>query len=195
MPCQKTKSSGSPLSDRADDVEIIQGIFTQNEKILAKFYKKYHSSLFRFVHRRITDVGAAEELVQDVLFDFIESVRSFRGSSSIKTYLFSIARNKVIDHFRKKQVKQILFSALPSGIVETVATVFNEDLEKKELEQRIQRTLKTLPNDYAVILRLKYIEGAKVIRIAELFCLSLKATESLLFRARKAFTKAFRLTI
>jgi len=48
-----------------------------------------------------------------------------------------------------------------------------------------------LPNDYQFVLRLKYIEGERVNNIAKKLSLGFKATESLLFRARKAFIKVF----
>jgi len=48
-----------------------------------------------------------------------------------------------------------------------------------------------LPNDYQVILRLKYMEGIKIKEIAGILKMNFKATESLLFRARKNFIKIF----
>ena len=62
-----------------------------------------------------------------------------------------------------------------------------DTLDQKYLEKKIERILKDLPNDYALVIRLKYKEGYKVAEIARKIRLSTKATESLLFRARKAF--------
>ena len=134
----------------------------------------------------------AEELTQDSFLDFIEGLRNFRGESSLKTYLFSIARFKVIDHIKKKKIKKILFSALPKSVVENLASVFIDDqIEQKELAQRIERVISSLPNDYHLILRLKYMDGRRVQEIARRFALTFKATESLLYRARQAFIKTY----
>jgi len=106
--------------------------------------------------------------------------------------LFSIARHKIVDQIRKKKIKNILFSKLPSYIVESLKVVFiDEEIDKKELRKKIFKILESLPNDYQVILRLKYIEGINVSEIAEKLKMKFKATESLLFRARKSFTKVF----
>ncbi|MDO9027577.1 MAG: RNA polymerase sigma factor, partial [Candidatus Roizmanbacteria bacterium] len=115
-----------------------------------------------------------------------------RFQSSIKTFLFSIARHKIVDQIRKKKIEKILFSRLPSYIVESLKVVFiDEEIDKRELREKIKKILESLPNDYHVILRLKYIEGTKVSEIAEKLKMKFKATESLLFRARKSFIKVF----
>ncbi|MBI4008694.1 RNA polymerase sigma factor [Candidatus Roizmanbacteria bacterium] len=171
---------------------VINNIIHRDEKSLLLVYKKYHKSIFNFVNRKLNDYHLAEEITQDVFLDFIEALRDFHFQCSIKTFLFSIAKNKAIDHIRKKKIKKILFSALPSYFVEGLKTIFIDDeIEKKELTKKIKKTFDLLPNDYQFVLRLKYIEGEKVNSISEKLSIGFKATESLLFRARKAFVKVF----
>jgi DNA-directed RNA polymerase specialized sigma24 family protein len=89
----------------------------------------------------------------------------------------------------------VLFSALPAHIVENIAPVLMDDeIERKELMNKISGVLDDLPHDYQVVLRLKYVEGEKVKTISEKLKLPFKATESLIFRARKAFVKLFNTT-
>lgn len=81
---------------------------------------------------------------------------------------------------------------MPAYILEGLtAVVFDDGLEKKELSTKIKHVFDHLPNDYKMVLRLKYIEGAKVKTIANKLSLGFKATESLIYRARKAFIKVF----
>lgn len=172
--------------------ELINKIINKDERVLLDIYRGYHKPLLNFVNRQIKDKYTAEEIIQDTFLDFIEGLRDFHFQSSIKTFLFSIARNKTIDYMRKKKLKKILFSTLPPYFVESLKTVFIDDtIEKKELSTKIKKTLEKLPNDYRFVLRLKYIEGEKVDIISQKLNLKFKATESLLFRARKAFVKLF----
>ena len=174
------------------DKDIIFGILRNDETVLRCFYDLNQKSLFRFIHRQIKDTYIVEEIVQDVFLDFIERLRFFREESTLKTLLFSIARNKVVDHIRKKKIKKILFSAIPSFILDTLSPVFlNDEIEKQELVNKIDRTFKAIPHDYRLILRLKYIEEVRVTEIAKQLSISFKAAESMLFRARKAFIKAY----
>ena len=89
-------------------------------------------------------------------------------------------------------MKDVLFSKLPAFIVESLKIVFiDEEIDKKELKAKISKVLNGLPNDYRLILRLKYVEGIKIREISTKLKMNFKATESLLFRARKNFIKVF----
>lgn len=173
----------------------VQKIIAGDEKTLFIFYKTHHVSLCNFIYKRIGNRDVAEELTQDTFMDFIEGLRNFRGISSIKTYLYSIARFKAIDYIKKKKVRNIFFSSLPAQLVENIMAVFiDDDIEKTEVAEKIKNVIYRLPNDYQLVLRLKYMDGKKVQDIANALTLSFKATESLLFRARKAFIKTFHST-
>lgn len=174
------------------DRKLVERIINRDEKTLLFIYKKYQPLIFNFIRLQINDPHLAEELTQDIFLDFIEALRDFRFQSSLKTFLFSIAKHKVIDVIRKKKIQKIIFSHLPTYIVEGLKTVFiDEEIDRRELKQKINKVFSCLPNDYQLILRLKYIEGIKVGEIAKKLKIKFKATESLLFRARKAFVKVF----
>lgn len=175
-----------------NEEKIVRQIIKRDEKTLLSFYRTHHLTVLRFIHKQVGQKDVAEELTQDSFLDFIEGLRNFRGESSLKTYLFSIARFKIIDYIKKKKIKKILFSALPKSIVENMASVFIDDqIEQKELAQKIEKVINLLPNDYHLILRLKYMDGKRVQEIARRLALTFKATESLLYRARRAFIKTY----
>jgi RNA polymerase sigma-70 factor (ECF subfamily) len=176
-----------------EERELLEKIIKKDEKALFFVYKKYQPSIFKFVRSQINNYQLAEELTQDIFIDFIEALRDFRFQSSIKTFLFSIAKHKVVDQIRKKKIKNILFSRIPSFIVESLKVVFiDEEIDKKELETKISKVIDSLPNDYQLILRLRYIDGIRIKEISEKLKMNFKATESLLFRARKSFVKVFK---
>lgn len=179
-----------PINEQ--DKKIIKKIIEKDERTIALIYNQYKKSIFNFVNKQLNNTLAAEELTQDIFFDFIENLRDFRGDSSLKTFLFSIARYKVIDVIRKKKIKRIFFCHLPNSLIENIsAFILDDEIEKKELKEKIKKAFDKLPNDYQVILRLKYVNGERVRKISEKLTLTFKATESLLFRARRAFTKVF----
>ena len=171
----------------ARDKDILDRLLKKDEEALREFYNLYKDSLLQYLQRSLNNEDA-EEVLQDAFIHTLDALRNFRGQSSLKTFLYSIAKRKAIDKLRKKSIKRLLFSHFPEKIVDSLATVFMKDtLDQKYLEKKIERILKDLPNDYALVIRLKYKEGYKVAEIARKIRLSTKATESLLFRARKAF--------
>ncbi|CAN5219309.1 RNA polymerase sigma factor [soil metagenome] len=174
------------------DQELVQKLTQGDEKALFELYNTYKKPLFQFIYKRLRDSALTEEILQDVFINSLESLRDFRFQSSVKTFIYTIARNKIIDHIRRKKIKKVLFSTLPSYIVESLTQVdFNEEIEKKELQEKLEQTFSELPHEYQVILRLKYIEDKSVEFIAETLVKTFKSTESLLFRARKAFIKTY----
>jgi RNA polymerase sigma-70 factor (ECF subfamily) len=181
---------------KINEVEIVQRMIKKDEKALRIFYNQYYKQVFNFVYQKTKKYHLTEELTQDTFIDFLDALRDFRYQSSLKTFLFSIAKNKTIDFMRKKKIKTLIFSMLPSYVVEGLKVVLmDEEIEKKELTKKIAHVFEKLPNDYRKILRQKYIEEIKVDQIAVDFKLGFKATESLLFRARRAFVKIFNATV
>jgi len=170
--------------------KLMEKIINRDERAFFEFYQANKNSLFNFVYRRIQNKEDAEEITQDSFLAFIEELRDFRGQSSLKTFLFSIAKHKTISKLRKKKIKKILFSYLPKNLIESaVSVLLDDELDRQFLIKKIDKIFRRLPNDYALVLRLKYKEGYPVIEIAKKLKLSFSATESLLFRARQAFIK------
>jgi RNA polymerase sigma-70 factor, ECF subfamily len=177
-----------------DEIKTIDNILAGNQETIFSFYMENKKKLIVFLCRNL-ETEDAEEVLQDSFVAFFEALRSFRGNCSLKTFLYSIAKRKMIDLIRKKKIKKILFSALPSRVVESVSAVFFDDeMDKRFIRERMESILNQLPHDYAVILRLKYWKGYKVFAIAKKLRISFKSAESILFRARKAFIKLYQET-
>jgi RNA polymerase sigma factor (sigma-70 family) len=74
----------------------------QNERIAA-IVSKQRSQLLAFVRRQIGDALDAEEIVQDVFFELTEAYRLTRPIEHMAGWLMRVARNRVIDRFRKRR--------------------------------------------------------------------------------------------
>lgn len=176
------------MKDKKLHTKIISG----NQQAVVEFYNTTKNNLYRYVLANITNISDAEEVLQDAYISFFEALRDFHGDSSLKTYLYAITKRKICDYIRKKRVKSILFARFNQKMLEEIAGVFLDDhFDKKEIQIQIKKVLSCLPNDYAKIIKLKYIEGRAVLEIAQKLGLSFKATESMLYRARMAFIKNY----
>ncbi|MGI5840928.1 MAG: RNA polymerase sigma factor [Patescibacteria group bacterium] len=159
---------------------------------MKKFYKKYYKSIKSFVLKRVDDEGVAEELVNDILYSGMKSLVTYQGNGSEFSWLCGIAKHKIVDYYRKKKIKTILFSSSP--VFEEVADAAlspERDCLKNELVDEIEATLGEINEGYKKILRLKYIDGLKVKEIAKVLKVSGKAVESKLIRAKKSFRLAW----
>lgn len=155
---------------------------------MENFYKKYYFSIKKFVSQKIDDENVIEELTNDILMAGMNSLVNFNGKSSEFSWLCGIAKHKIIDYYRKKKLKTILFSAMPEfEEIADKALTPERDCLKNELKKEIEKTFAEIKEDYKKIIRLKYIDGFKISDIARTLKISIKATESMLIRAKSKF--------
>ena len=174
------------------DTELVDLLLQKNDSALAELVYRYEKKLLNFVFKKLRSHETAQEIVQDVFIELFDALRSYKKTASLKTYLFTIAQYKSIDFIRKKKLKRVLFSAIPPHILERLKTILIDDeIDKKELGQKIDKVFGILPNDYGLVIRLKYMDGYRIKEIAKKLSLSSKAAESLLYRARKAFVTLY----
>jgi RNA polymerase sigma-70 factor (TIGR02943 family) len=64
--------------------------------------EKYADQLYTYTYVRINDTGMAEDIVQETYLSAWKNRDSYKGEASEKNWLFSICKNKIIDHYRKK---------------------------------------------------------------------------------------------
>jgi RNA polymerase sigma-70 factor (ECF subfamily) len=65
--------------------------------------EQYGDILFRFALQRLKDTSIAEQLVQETFLAAMRAKDRFKGQSSEKTWLFSILKHKIIDHYRRRK--------------------------------------------------------------------------------------------
>jgi RNA polymerase sigma factor (sigma-70 family) len=65
--------------------------------------KKERRRLFNFIRQRVPDKEDAEDILQDVFFQFITAYKQIESLEKTTSWLFRVARNKIIDKYRKKK--------------------------------------------------------------------------------------------
>ncbi|MBS4209717.1 RNA polymerase sigma factor SigX [Bacillus sp. FJAT-50079] len=73
------------------------------DSVFREIYEEHHQDLFQFLFYMVKSREEAEDLVQEVYIRIMKAYHTFEGRSSKKTWLFSIAKNVAIDHFRKQK--------------------------------------------------------------------------------------------
>jgi RNA polymerase sigma-70 factor, ECF subfamily len=153
-----------------------------NKTELRQFYQETVGKLKIWVGSRVDDPRDVEEIVQDAYWSFVDSLPLFRGGSSLWTFLVSIAKHEVADYWRKKYAKKAILT------VPFVDQVYTEKLYSSAVTaSEIENIYQQLLLEERLILVMKYEEGLGLMEIAGKLGISVKAAESRLFRARKAF--------
>lgn len=79
----------------------------QNQR-LTEVIARERGRLGSFIRRRVPDLGEAEDILQDVLFELMEAWRLPEPIEQVGAWLFQVARNRIIDRFRKKREAPLL---------------------------------------------------------------------------------------
>lgn len=179
----------SYLNEKRIVSEILQG----QEKTLRFFYHHFKPSIATYIRKKIATPEDIEEILQDTLLATLEALRDFSFKSSLFTFMCSIANHKIIDFYRKKRIKNIVFSKL-ADVEPILSTLLGPEnsFDEEMLRQKIRNTFTQLSPKYTIILKLKYVYGYSVEEIAQKLSISFKSAESQLFRARKAFVIVFK---
>lgn len=177
---------------RRSERELVRRILNGESGAVEEIHKKYFPKIANFVFGKIDNLFDAQEVIQDIFVSAVDCLPTFNFKSSFFTWLYAIAKHEVVDYYRKKKIKAILFSRLP--ILETLASKAlapEEELIEKEIKTQIAYVFSRLREGYRRILRLRYLQGYSVAQIADILGVSYKAVESRLTRARLAFREVW----
>lgn len=75
-----------------------------------KWLSLYGNLLYQYVLPRVNDRVIAEDLVQETFLSALKGLDGYKGEASEKNWLFTILKNKIIDHYRKKATEQAVMS-------------------------------------------------------------------------------------
>lgn len=95
-----------------------------------KWIDLYSDYLFNYTITRVNDREIAKDLVQDTFFAGLKSMKNFKGEASERTWLISILKRKIIDHYRKINSKK--------GKAEIRMSYISDDQEGDWIEERVE---------------------------------------------------------
>lgn len=164
-----------------------------------KWIDLYSDYLFNYTITRVSDREIAQDLVQETFLAGLKSMKNFKGEASERTWLISILKRKIIDHYRKINSKKgkaevrINYNDAESEgdwLEERVADPFDktaeDTLQNNELGDAIHDCLGKLPQKQADVFKMKTILNYET----EAICNELNITASnlwvIIHRARTA---------
>lgn len=136
--------------------------------------------VYAYLLRRCSDRTLAEELTADTFVAALASYRADRPPVADVSWLFGIARHKLVDHWRRQEREQRRLRLVAGRLDDDV---WDEDLDRSVAES----VLAELPAHYRAVITLRYLDDQSIGTMAELLGRSVRSTESLLARARREF--------
>jgi RNA polymerase sigma-70 factor (ECF subfamily) len=153
----------------------------------------YHGAVYGLVYGMLGDGADAADVTQDVFLKAFRGIRSFRGSSSLKTWLYRIAVREALNHRRWswRHLRQ-QFSLDAEGAGERAFEVQDdgespfEHVAAREVRQVVRHALTRIPAVFRSAVILRDLEGLAYEEIAEVLEVSVGTVKSRILRGRQA---------
>lgn len=150
--------------------------------LIRKIYEEYKQDVFVYLVSLTNDTSLSEDLVSETFLSAIKSIHKFKGESSIKTWLFSIARNKWYEYLRKEKSTTSLDDLAYHYIVS------ESDLEEKAIHKDISNKIVYLLYQESVRTKdivLMRIEGYSYLEISQKHGITESSARVIDYRAKK----------
>lgn len=154
-----------------------------DEAALSELYDRYETKIYSYIYRRTSDQVLSEDLTAQVFLKMLEAIQSERAwHSSFSGWLYRIAHNLVIDHYRARdRQKQVSIDDVPfmpdSGTGPVRAAELALDAEA------LRSAMRRLTDDQAQVLTLRFLEGYSFGEIADMMDKTEGAVKALQHRA------------
>ncbi|MGJ8694856.1 MAG: RNA polymerase sigma factor [Verrucomicrobiaceae bacterium] len=173
-----------------EDVALMYRIASGDEDAFRKLVEKHQRAVIGTIGKMTHFCADTEDLSQQVFIRIWKSSRKYKPTAKFTTFLFTITRNLVFNHTRKKSRQkehsleeqeqdwhQQLADLTPAGQPD-------QSLEQDELREVVDRAISSLPEKQRLAVVLRRYEKMPYEEIAEVLELSVPAVKSQLFRAR-----------
>lgn len=170
------------------DEELIQRVQDDELRYLGDLFERYSTKLYRYFLKGSGDTYLSEDLTQIVFEKVLKSKHTFRHKTVFAGWLFTIARNRMIERHRSHSRQRT--EALENyDIMEK-----NDQLEVEELKDRklrLARTMQSLKDEHLEILMLTRLENLNYQEVANYIGISEIGVKARVFRAMKNLKKAY----
>jgi len=181
---QGGKIQAADTKQRSDEV-LLASIGQGDQQAFAQLYLRYQPKLVKYCARVLrNDVAQAADLVDEALFDVWRSAGSFAGRSKPSTWIYSIARNKVISWLRKTSDVSLEDESMLDALIDPSASQY-EDLAMDDMRQQLFRLMDQLTEEHREVLRYTYFEDKSIKEVGEILNISENTVKTRMFYARK----------
>lgn len=162
------------------------------QQAVTEFCDAYLSRLYRFTLQRVPSPQDADDVVQIVLSTAARRIETFRGDATLYSWLVAICRREATRHAAAAARRPSSIGANEDVRALERLEAPDGDLPEQAWRDRrradgVRACLARLPDRYAEVLALKYMDGYSSKEIAVELAISDEAVQSLLARARRTF--------
>jgi len=179
-------------SESPDDATLLARIAKHDTQALEQLFMRHHAGMHRYAVMTSHDTMAADDALQETFVAVWKHASDFRGTTSARGWLYTIARNAVRRQFRKRAGKEQVVSLETLGAEAGWGDIAANDRVAAAIEdrERVHKALATLSEDDREVISVVDVEALSLEEAATALDLGLAALKSRLHRARLRFVAA-----
>lgn len=170
-----------------ENIEEVSFVETDKSHLLEVAFSKYGKQVFSLAYSFVKNKSLAEDVTQEVFFKVFRNIDSFKGKSSLKTWLYRITINQCKDTLKTNYIKSFLPLFHNESSIENFENQLIRDEESEELIQKIS----TLPQKYKEVLILFYFQDLHISEISEILKVNENTVKTRMLRARSLLKKKY----
>jgi len=168
----------------------------KDPEAFAEVYDIYVDRIYRFVFFKVNRAEEAQDITSEVFLKTWQYLIDGKEIKNLNALFYKIARNLVIDHYRKASQKDVSLEGLKTSEAELKDLIDDQihQIEVKLEIDKIEEKLMGLKDDYREIIILRYIEGLSIKEIADIVEKRKGAVRVILYRALNALKELLKAT-
>ncbi|MBL4661501.1 MAG: sigma-70 family RNA polymerase sigma factor [Alcanivoracaceae bacterium] len=128
------------------DEELMLAFAKDDVQAFEQLYSRYKDALYRYFLRHVSNEAICQELFQDLWLKIINSKDNYTNVAKFKTWLYTLAHNRLVDWYRRNSLEINAFEATTDDIVDGSINWRPEDeLQTKRLGKGLKQAIAKLP--------------------------------------------------
>jgi RNA polymerase sigma-70 factor, ECF subfamily len=177
---------------RSTDADLVQRARARDETAVRSIMQSNNRRLYRIARGILRNDSEAEDVVQETYVRAFTNLESFRGDSSLATWLARIAMNEALGRLRRQR-PSVDLSTLAPGILEAQIIQFplsampddpEKSMAQREIQHVVEHAIDELPEAFRIVFITRVIEGMSVEETAGILDLKPETVKTRLHRAR-----------
>lgn len=202
-PGARAQVKGQTPVDQRTDEQLLAAYRQGDRSSFTKLVERYQRELYLFLVRFLGNRAAAEDIFQEAFLQVHQSADKFDLDRRFRPWLFTIAANKARDFMRAQSRRPAnpLQAAINPGdeesgqfidLMESASNLPDEPLERRELQQLVQKTVMDMPEHLREIILLSYFHQFPYKQISDILSIPLGTVKSRLHSAVAHFANRWK---
>ncbi len=154
--------------------EMLAKALRSDTRVLGEIIERYETKLSRYIQRKSNaSFEDRKDILQNIFIKIYKNINDFDPDLSFSSWAYRIARNEMIDWYRREKRRPHLSLEGDEGVMQTLASELGADIaaQKAELRHAIEKAVQTLPEKYQDIVELRFFEEKSYDEIADILAL------------------------